>query len=65
MKIVFVSRNYVLLLYIVKNDYTKILYFRNIKSHTSLRGPTASGASVDPTSLAYSSAMLVLHNVGN
>jgi hypothetical protein len=41
-----------------KELFSKVLYF--LKIHTSLHGPIASGASVNPTSQVCSSAMLVL-----
>jgi hypothetical protein len=40
--------------------FSKVLYFPKIYNHTSLCGPTASGASVDPTSQVCLPAMLVL-----
>jgi hypothetical protein len=51
---------HVFTLHYTKNYYTKVLYFLKIYNHTSLYGPIASGASVDPTSQVCWSAMLVL-----
>jgi hypothetical protein len=58
-------RRHVVILHYAKNYYTEVLYFPKIFNHTSLYGPIASGASVDPTSQVCSSAMLVLTIVGN
>jgi hypothetical protein len=48
-----------------KNYKTKLLYFPKIYNYTSLNGPNANYASIDPTSQVCSSAMLVLLIVGN
>jgi hypothetical protein len=57
--------HHVVILYYPKNCYTKAFYFPKIFYHTSLYGPIASGASVDPTSQVCWPAMLVLTIVGN
>jgi hypothetical protein len=50
-KIFFLScSRHVVILHYTKNYYAKVLYFPKSKNHTSLYDPTASGASVDPTS---------------
>jgi hypothetical protein len=54
-----------LLFYNTKNYYNKVLYFPNIYNHTSLYDPTATCASVNPTSQVCSPIMLVLLMVGN
>jgi hypothetical protein len=51
---------HVAILHYTENYYTKCLYFLKIYIHTSLYGPIASGASVDPTSQVCLSATLVL-----
>jgi hypothetical protein len=56
---------HVVILHHTKNYFTKVSYFPKIFYHASLYGPTASGASVDPTLQVCSSAMLVLQIVGN
>jgi hypothetical protein len=56
---------YVYILHYAKNYFYKVWYFPKIHNLTSLYSPTASGASVDPTSHFCSSAMLVLLIVGN
>jgi uncharacterized protein YvpB len=54
--------HHVVIFHYEKNYYNKDLYFpKNRKSH----GPTASGASVDPTSQVCSSATLVTQTVQN
>jgi hypothetical protein len=55
----------VVILHYTKNYYTKVLYFPKIYNHTSLYGPVACGARVDPTSQVCPTAMLVLLIVGN
>jgi hypothetical protein len=56
---------HVVTLHFAKNFYTEVLYFPKISYHTSLYGPIASGSSVDPTSQACSTAMLVSPIAGN
>jgi hypothetical protein len=58
------SRHMIILHY-TKNYNGKVLHFPDIFYHTSLYGPVASGASVDPTSQVCSSAMLVKPIVWN
>jgi hypothetical protein len=54
-----------MLFYIIKNYFSKFLYFPKFYNHTSLYGLNASDVSVYPTSQVCSSTMLVLLIVGN
>jgi hypothetical protein len=54
-----------LLFYINKKLFSKVLYFPKIYDIASLYGPIPSGASVDPATQVLSPAMLVLPIVGN
>jgi hypothetical protein len=56
----FLSCSRHVILHKTKNCCIKVLYIPKIFCHTSLCGPIASGASVDPTSQICSFAMLVL-----
>jgi hypothetical protein len=56
---------HVAILHYAKNYFSKVLYFPKIYNHTSLHGPIASGATVDPTSQVCSSTMLVLTIAGS
>jgi hypothetical protein len=54
-----------MLLFYTTQRIVSVLFFPNIFNHTSLNGPVASGASVDPNSHVCSPAMLVLPTVVN
>jgi hypothetical protein len=61
----FPCSSHVVILHYTKNLHSKVLYFMKNYNLTSLYGPNASGASVNPTSQVFSSAMLVLLIVGS
>jgi hypothetical protein len=65
-KIIFLScSRHVVILHYTKNYFSKVLYFLKTFHHTSLYGPTASGARADPSSQVCSSTMLVLPILDN
>jgi hypothetical protein len=53
-------RGFFVVVHYGKNKFTKDLYLQKICNRTSLYGPTAGGAGVDPSSHVCSSPMLVL-----